>query len=489
MRLALQNFRIVDESADFFGSVIIEDGLIKKIIPRTRFPELHKNPDDKNYPCVIDGNNFPGDPVLMPAFIDLHAHFRDSGISGNAFPSETLESGALAAAAGGYGTVICMANTKPVIDSTEKAFNIKQRSDVLGLIDLYPVLSLSKNMEGRELSVVAVKSGSKESYLPLMLSEDGRDIADDALFLAAMGQAKELGIPVSCHCDFGGPEAEAAKAAGRPRQEWSRIEEINAVRRVLDLGRRSGCHIHIAHISTAEAAELIREAKKSAAGFRLTCEAAPHHFGADEEDARRMGEESFGRVNPPLRPEADRRAILAALIDGTIDAIATDHAPHSEADKASGAPGFTGLETAFAVSFSNLTLLEGIGRLASGEGRRIAPDETGLLEASEGTFTSSTAGIFGKNAPEIPPGLCFISKLMSANPARILGLDNGRGRIAEGLAADLVIADIQALWKAEPEQFKSRGKCGPFSGKELRGRILMTFHKGRVVYGGDANVQ
>ena len=467
-RLVLKNFRMVDEASDIFGTLVVEDGIIRKITAGSADAE---SPVD----MMIDGRGFGDGTVLMPAFVDLHAHFRDPG-----FPEkETLESASLAAAAAGYGTVVCMANTDPVIDTLEKARSLKERSDALGLIDLYPVLSLSKNMEGRELSGIKdlPDRGSRPAggALPLMLSEDGKDLADDRLFLAAMAEARRLGIPVSCHCDFGGPEAEAAKSAGRPRAEWSRIEENNAVRRVIELGKRAGCHIHIAHVSTMEAAALIREAKKSPPNphFTLTCEATPHHIGTAEEDAARMGE-SRGRVNPPLRSEADRRAIVVAIGDGVIDAIATDHAPHSEADKAAGAPGFTGLETAFAACFSALTPLWG-------DKKGMYP-ETNALPKQPYPARSSAA----------PVDLKRLSALMSANPARILGLyegPGGRGRIAPGLRADLVIADTQTLWKVRPEQFKSRGRCSPFTDRELRGKILMTIRGGRVTFGGASGVR
>jgi dihydroorotase len=429
-RLVLKNFRIVDKAIDIFGTLIVEDGLIR---------EIAAGAAESVADMVIDGRGFGGGAVLMPAFVDLHAHFRDPG-----FPEkETLESASLAAAAGGYGTVVCMANTKPVIDTFEKARSLKERSDALGLIDLYPVLSLTKNMEGRELS--GIKDLADDTGLPLMLSEDGKDLADDGLFLAAMTEARRLRIPVSCHCDFGGPEAETAKAAGRLRTEWSRLEENNAVRRAIELGKRAGCHLHIAHVSTIEAAALIREVKKSPQAdpcFALSCEVTPHHIAATKEDADRMG--TPGRVNPPLRSEADRKALIAAVYDGFIDAIATDHAPHSETDKAAGAPGFIGLETAFAACFSTLDV-----------------------------------------------NLRRLSALMSANPARILGLDKGRrgrGRITPGLRADLVIADTEAVQKIQPEQFKSRGKCSPFTGRELRGKILMTLRGGLVTFEGENDV-
>lgn len=449
-RLILQNFRIIDKNTDAFGSVVVEDGVITNVF----FGE-------KNLPIAdisINGGAFGPQAVLMPAFIDLHAHFRDSVLPAaepallkeTAFPSETIESASLAAAAGGFGTVFCMANTRPPIDTLEKAQAIKTRSDALGVIDLYPVLSLTKNMEGRELSGIRDLPATGKGRLPLMLSEDGRDIAHNKLFLAAMSEARRLGVPVSCHCDFGGPEAETAKAAGRPRAEWSRIEENNAVRRAIELGRQARCHIHIAHVSTKESVEIIKTEKQAAAsgaanGFTLTCEAAPHHIGATEDDARRMGAETFGRVNPPLRTEADRQAVIAAISEGVIDAIATDHAPHSEADKAAGAPGFSGLETAFAVCLSVLT-------------------------------------------PAIP--LRRLSALLSAIPARITGLDKGaagRGLIEPGMRADIVIADTAAQWNVDPARFKSRGKCSPFTNRTLRGKILLTTSSGRIVYEGNYN--
>jgi dihydroorotase len=430
-RIVLKNFRIIDAERNFVGSLVIENGVIRKIITGTN------NVPDAD--IVIDGQNFGPSFVLMPAFIDLHAHFRDPG-----YPEkETLESASRAAVAGGYTTVVCMANTNPVTDTSEKAQTIKARCDSLGLIDLYPVLSLTKNMEGRELS--AIKDIESATNI-LMLSEDGEDIVDDDLFLAAMKEAKRLGIPISCHCDYGGAEAELAKKMGHPRSEWSRIEENNAVRRVIELGKDARCHIHIAHVSTREAAGLIRENKKkhsSTNDFMLSCEATPHHIGATEEDSRHMGDTRYGRVNPPLRSEVDRQAIIAAINDGTIDAIATDHAPHSESDKATGAPGFSGLETAFAVCLLNLATI----------------------------------------ASYVDFGLLKLSALMSANPARILGLRD-RGKIVVGLRADLIIVDTQTKWKVMPEQFISKGKCSPFAGKELQGKIIMTINAGKIVFSG-----
>jgi dihydroorotase len=424
MRTIIHHIRLVDETMDTRGALLIEGGIIQGVFAADAAGEgaLREGAD-----LVIDGRDLAnrGEAALMPAFVDLHAHFREPG-----FPEkETLESACLAAAAGGFGTAACMANTKPVIDTLAAAEALKARGDALGIIDLYPVMALSRGMAGEELSGIAALETPRcplpAGKTPRLLSEDGKDVASDPLFLAAFAEARRLGLPVSCHCDEGGEDA--------------------AVRRAIALGKAAGAHVHIAHVSTAEAAGMIREAKAalaaegSAAAFRLSCEATPHHLALTEDASRALGPASHGRVNPPLRTEADRRALIAALLDGTIDAVATDHAPHSAADKAAGAPGFTGLETAFAVCL----------------------------------------GVLG------PAGIDLrrLSSLMSAAPARLLALPD-RGRLAPGLRADLVIAAPGAPWTVRPEALKSRGKNTPFAGRELRGKVLLTLHRGRIVFDG-----
>jgi len=310
---------------------------------------------------------------------------------------------------------------------------LKKRSVALGFIDLFPVLSLTKNMEGKELSGITGVSAGNGSYIPLMLSEDGKDPEDDALFLAAMKEARRIGIPVSCHCDLGG-------------------DENNAVRRAIELGKQAGCRLHIAHVSTKKALETINRAKQEITaeaaalavakiapdGFALSCEAMPHHLCLTEEDAIKLGVKTWGRVNPPLCAEEDRQALIQALKDGTVDAIATDHAPHSAADKETGSPGFSGFETAFAALYTELVR-----------------GNTGI-------------------------DLKRLSSLLSANPARLLGFGNSpkRCRLLPDCAADLVILDTEAAWIVESEKFFSRGKNSPFAGRQLYGKILMTLHRG-----------
>jgi dihydroorotase len=482
--LVFKNFRLVDETTDAPGSVIIEDGIIKEVFTDAGdgfdfiMAEKEIERAALRADTVLDGGctkqsgreqNYAR--ALMPAFVELHAHFREAAAAEKQFPAETIESACLAAAAGGYGTAVCMANTVPVTDTIEAARSVKNRSDALGLIDLYPALSLTKGMEGKALSLFqnsvsfgkgfgktvqkagfSVKSevdfpkaevlenpqlpeitllpgkGENPNYAETvrLLSEDGKDVADDAVFLLAMEEARRAGIPVSCHCDLGG--------------------ENNATQRALALGEKARCRLHIAHVSTKEAAAMIRQAKKD--NPLLSCEVTPHHIALTQETAAALGAESHGRVNPPLRTEEDRQALIAAIMDGTADAIATDHAPHSQAGKEKGAPGFTGLETAFAVCNTALVI--------------------------PGHITLSK-----------------LSSLMSAAPARILGLDGGngnsrsgigRGRIAPGFRADFTIADTAAAWTVEPAAFFSRGKNSPFTGKVLNGRIIMTIRGGRIVF-------
>jgi dihydroorotase len=383
-----ENVNIVDEDTDMVGTVLVEDGIIRDVRP-------------------APSGTLPTEPhlVLMPAFVDLHAHFRDPGFT----EKECLETASKAAVAGGYGTVVCMANTNPVTDTFEKARAIKSRSDALNLIDLYPAMALTVNMEGKVLTKPPQSVAGGRTVVKL-LSEDGKDIADDAAFLAALKQAAALGLPVSLHCDLGGEDA--------------------ATKRAMALGAETGCHIHIAHVSTREAVSAVRAAKNT--GVKITAEVTPHHIALNRSDAERLGAGTFGKVAPPLRSEDDRQALIEGLLEGTIDAIATDHAPHTAADKERGAPGFTGLETAFAVCYTVLV-------------------KSGLMDIRR------------------------LSALMSAEPARILGFTD-RGRIAAGLRADFVLVNTEAEWTVAPERFVSRGKNTPFAGQTLWGKVLLGLH-------------
>jgi dihydroorotase len=408
MSVFFDNFRIIDAESDFTGAVFVKNGVISKVF-REAGGASYNNAKEEAALVIKGGGNL----ALLPGFIDMHVHFRAPG-----FPDkEVLESGALAAVRGGFTTAVCMANTEPVIDNYALARALRERASELRLADIYPVLSLTEGMRGKR-PVPPPESGIEWKDI-LLLSEDGRDIVDDGVFLAALTGAAKAGVPVSCHCDIGG--------------------EAAAVKRAIELGQKARCRLHIAHVSTAETCDIIREAKKSeATGFKLSAEAAPHHLALTNASAQALGSASFGKVAPPLAGEDDRLAVIRALKDGVIDVIATDHAPHTTEDKLNGAPGFTGLETAFAVA--NSTLVHGA------------------------LFTPQD-----------------LSRLMSARPAAILGLER-RGLIAETFRADLVIADTEAQMRVEAA-FASRGKNSPYIGKTFRGEIIMTLCEGRICYG------
>jgi len=426
MKAFFNSFRIVDADSDFIGSVFIQDRVITHVV----------NYNDADYveKCgaflseagfVFNGH---GRLVLTSGFIDLHAHFRDPG-----FPEkEVLESGCLAAARGGWTTVVCMANTRPVIDNLELWGNIRGRACELELVDLYPVVSLTRGMEGKELSGFTEIDPQKINR-PLLLSEDGKDVYDDGLFLRALEQAGRLGIPVSCHCD------KALDCLGET--------ETLAVLRSIQTGLAANCRVHITHVSKADTVLMLRVARDMAGrakrkdggrAFVPTAEAAPHHIALTCDDAERAGRGTFGNVAPPLGTEEDRLAVIGALRDGTIDVIATDHAPHTADDKEDGAPGFTGLETAFPVVHTVLC------------GQHNFP-------------------------------LRQVSALMSARPAGILGLKD-RGYVRRMYNADLTVLDIEKKYRLTTENFCSRSKNSLFPGRELTGKVVFTMCNGKITY-------
>ncbi|MDR0551731.1 MAG: dihydroorotase [Spirochaetaceae bacterium] len=414
MKTIFWNFRIADAHTDEFGTVIADKGVIIDVLLKNKksSPNLKQYLEEAH--VLLDGQDHY---VLMPGFIDMHAHFRSPGYE----YQECLESGSLAAAAGGFTTVVCMANTNPPIDNLVQAAEIRRRANIIGLIDLYPAVSLTKKMEGKALSEInLLKEARREKninvpYTPLIFSEDGNDVESSSVFSRAFAAAAELNIPVSCHCDIGGEDA--------------------ATERALDIGIEAGAHVHIAHLSTKNALDAVRKAKNKVKGRSdfaapswVSCEATPHHIALTEKYTRKTG--AAAAVAPPLRSNADRRAIIEGLMDGAIDVIATDHAPRTLEEKARGMPGFSGLETAFSICYQTLVI-------------------------------------------ENKMPLSRLSALLSYNPAVILGLAD-RGVVRKGLKADLVIVEPNEKWTFNADCGKSRGLNNPFSGRELTGRLLFT---------------
>lgn len=368
---------------------------------------------------------------VAPGLIDGHVHFRDPGLT----YKEDIHTGALSAAAGGFTTVICMANTKPVADTPEVIRYVldKAREEKIHVLQAG---AISKGFQGKELTdfEALIKTGATG------LTDDGIPLKDEDFVRRAMEKAKELDVVLSFHEEdpayIENNGVNRGKASAFFGIGGSPVEaEISLVKRDCELARETGAKINVQHISSKEAVELVRQAK--AAGAAVYAEATPHHFTLTEEACIQHG--TLAKMNPPLRTEEDRQAIIRGLMDGTIDMIATDHAPHSVEEKAksiTAAPsGIIGLETSLSLGITSL----------------------------------------------VNPGYLTIPQLikkMSLNPANIYGLN--KGTLEVGKAADLVIFNAKEHWI--PKEYASRAENTPFTGKELCGTVQMTICDGKVAF-------
>ncbi|OJF77412.1 MAG: hypothetical protein BKP49_02345 [Treponema sp. CETP13] len=413
------------------GSLLVDSksGLIKKVFLNDEAIE------DVSEATLIDCKGH----TLMPSFVDMHTHFRDPGQT----QKEDLNSGLHAAVAGGYTTVVAMPNTSPVISSIAAAESNIKRAKKIGLADLYQSMSITKNFEGKDTSHLDNLS-ELEKNLIKVISEDGHDVLDAEKMLEGMQKAAVKGLVVACHCED--PKLVPLARKARNSCDYVKAEillhkaEDTFTERNLQLAKKAGCHIHICHISTKQSIESVRCAKEN--GIHVTSEATPHHLGLSYE----MQGIGHQLVNPPLRNEKDRLAVIAGLKNGTIDCIGTDHAPHTLQDKQNGACGFTGIELSFAVC--NTTLVYG--------GADWQPKLKDVISLSN------------------------LSKLMSANPARILGIK--KGQLKEGYYADLVLVDPEKEFKVNSANFKSKGTYTPFNKRKLYGKVLETWKAGIRVF-------
>ncbi len=442
--LLIHNARLVDRDIDCVGSLLVRDGVIVAVGLGRDACQPPDGTDSGVLPEVLDASG----AVLMPAFVDLHAHFRDPGMT----RKEDLESGSRAAVAGGYATVVLMANTEPACSDAASAACVRARARAIGLVDAFQTVSLTRDLAGAELTDLA----SLDRREVPVVSEDGREVASAARMLEAMRRAASSGVVVSCHCEdadlaslarelrrealSAGLTGSAARPLLAEAHELLALAEDTMTVRNLEIASRARCRVHLAHVSTARSLEFVRRAKaawreKAASPARpcpVSCEVTPHHLA--------LTDELPAIVNPPLRGEADRLALIAGILDGTVDAIATDHAPHTAEDKASGAPGFTGIQTAFSVV------------------------NTALVRAGH-------------------IGLSSLSSLMSASPAAILGLN--RGLLRPGMDADFVLVDPDGEVRygaGSGEPWFSKGLNSPFLGTPLHGIVLATFRAGSLVY-------
>ena len=386
---------------------------------------------------VVSRNDLQGDIIsfdgmyIFPGFADVHVHLREPGFS----YKETIKSGTLASAHGGYTAVCSMPNLNPVPDSKE---NLQKQLDIIekdACIHVYPYGSITVGQMGEELSDMEGMASNVIAF-----SDDGRGVQSDELMEKAMLKAKFLGKMIVAHCEVndllkGGyiHEGEYAKAHGHrgicSESEWQQIA------RDLELVEKTGCSYHVCHISTKESVDIIRKAK--AKGIDVTCETGPHYLILDDSNLQEHGR---FKMNPPLRGREDRLALIEGIKDGTIDMIATDHAPHSAEEKGRGLEkslmGVVGIETAFPLMYTYFV-------------------ETGIITLER------------------------LIELMSINPRKRFGIGGGTD---EGQSADFTVVDLDAEYEINPDEFCSMGRATPFEGFKVKGRIMHTYVGGKKIF-------
>lgn len=435
VNLLLKGARLIDPAAgiDTTCDVAVSGGVV-----RTIGAGLDTAGFDSGGAEVIDLDG----AVLCPGFVDTHVHLREPGRE----DEETIASGSAAAALGGYTAICAMPNTDPVCDTAAVAEKVAATGRFLGLTEVVPAGSLTQGLEGTHLS--AIGEMARCSAHVRLFTDDGKGVQDAGLLRRAMEYVAGFGGIVAEHCD----EASLSAGGHMHEGEWSsrlglqgqpaEAEEL-ALARDLALAKLTGCRFHALHVSTAGSVELVRRAK--AEGLAVTAEATPHHLTLT--DAALAGYDTNLKVNPPLRTAADVEALRRGLADGTIDNIATDHAPHAghekEAEFEAAPPGMIGLETALGVLMTDLV----------------------------------TAGVLTVGA---------LVRLLSTNPARILGLEaSGQGGpLRPGKPAHLVAFDPAARWTVDPAAFASGSRNCPWAGRELTGKVVLTIFNGRMVASG-----
>ena len=422
MSLLIKKGRVLDPAShlDKVLDIFIEDGRIKRIAKDI----------DLTSQEVIDASG----KVVIPGLIDMHTHLREPGRE----DEETIESGTCAAARGGFTTICCMPNTDPAIDDPSLVEFIYKQAENKGIVEVLPIAAISKDRKGKDLSPM----GRLKAAGAVAFSDDGDWIANSSLMRRALEYLKSFNLVLISHCEDRnlsgngvvneGYFSTITGLEGIPRE----AEEV-ALFRDLALARMSGSSLHVAHVSTARSVKLIREAKQ--VGVKVTAEVTPHHFTLTEKEVTSF--DTNTKVNPPFRGGEDIEALKEGLIDAAIDVIATDHAPHiieeKEKNYADAPFGIIGLETALGLVIKELV-----------EKRILS-----LMEA--------------------------IAKL-TINPARILGID--RGRIKEGVKANITIFDPDKIWLVKEEELASKSRNSPFIGWELPGKIEWTIVGGKVVF-------
>ncbi len=426
--LLIKGGRVVDPAAkiDALMDVLLRDGRIAEIAP----PNKIRGGADK----IFDARGL----IVAPGFIDLHVHLREPGQS----YKESIASGTAAAAAGGFTSVCCMPNTSPVVDSPEWVAWIQQPQRG-AVVNVFPIAAATHASKGAVLTDFRAlqRAGA------VAVSDDGKPILNDIVMRDTLRMASEINLPVIQHAEDTRMTENCSMNEGPTSfrlglRGMKASAEADIVERDVHLAQQfTGARLHVAHISTADALKAVRRGKRSKA--HITCEVTPHHFTLTDADVRDY--DSNCKMNPPLRSASDRQALLAALADGTVDAIATDHAPHAPHEKIiefeRALFGVTGLETALGLAITRL-----------------------------------------HREHKIP--LARIVELFTAGPARVVDL-RGRGTLARGAQADVTIFDPKKRWTFEAAKSHSRSRNTPFDGWQLTGKVVATIVGGKVVYRGD----
>lgn len=423
MKLLIQKGRLVDPVGGIGGimDLLIEDG---------RVAAIGSNLRTEGEVQVIDARGL----TVCAGLIDMHVHLRQPGFE----HKETIATGSRAAVRGGFTSVACMPNTRPTVDSPELVTYVRDQAAQAGQAHVWPIGAVSLGQRGEELTDAAALKAAGA----VALSDDGVPIQNANLMRDALIRAKAQGITILSHCEdadmvrnYAVNEGRISRTLGLPGRP-AIAEELMVMRDCM-LAQETGAAVHICHVSTAGSVEILRQCKRR--GVAVTAETCPQYFTLTEEEVLTQG--TMARVNPPLRTAADVEAIRAGLRDGTIDVIATDHAPHAAEEKArplTEAPsGMVGLETALGVTLTALY-------------------HTGFMELSD------------------------ILKKMTYHPACILGLP--KGRLSLGGGADFTLFDPDETWTVDPEAFASLGRNTPFAGRELKGKVKYTIVDGKVVY-------
>jgi len=392
MELLIKGAHLIDGHHAFNRDIYMKDDKIEEI------------GEDLEYDCHwVDADGL----VLLPAFVDIHAHFRDPGFT----HKEDLMTGGMAALKGGFTFVNLMGNTNPVCSNMETIRYVRDKARDLDLVQVHQCASITDSFDGKTLAHLDDLDNDV-----IMITDDGKGVTSPLTMYRAMEKARDKGRIVMAHAE----EMELTEI------DYRLSENLETVRDIY-LAKHTGARLHLTHVSTREAMDEIRRAKAGGAD-NITCDVTPHHISLWDNDYR---------VNPPIREKEDVEALIEGIRDGTVDAIGTDHAPHTQEDKKEGSPGISGIETAFGICH---TYLVKAGHIDMGQ----------------------------------------LVKLMSENPARILGLN--KGRLQSGYDGDVVLVDLEKEMEINGDDFVSKGKNTPFSGMKVKGEILMTIRGGSIKY-------